>query len=80
MQSKERIALSFDYANKHFEGEAFPASTPDSDACPAFDVYLQNEFTGTVIKTDTAWKSDSHLDRGLLAAIGSVLLTVMVVV
>ena len=73
MSSRQSIALSFDYADKHYEGEAFP-TTPECDDSTAYDVYLLDEFTGTIIKTNNTWRSDSHLDSGLLAAIGSVIL------
>jgi hypothetical protein len=77
MDSKQSIALSFDYDDKHYEGEAYP-STPEGADCTAYDVYLGNEFTGTIIKTNNAWKSDSHLESGLLAAIGSVIIAMLV--
>ena len=78
MNTHEIIALNFDYANKHYEGEAIPASSENaSTTCPAFDIFIDDEYTGTIVKTGNNWRSDNHFDTGLIACIGSVLITLL---
>ncbi|MBS1746981.1 MAG: hypothetical protein JST21_12490 [Bacteroidetes bacterium] len=79
MNLNQSIPLCFDYEEKHYEGEAYP-STPECADCTAYDVYLQDEFAGTIIKTNSKWLSDSHLDRGLLATIGGVIIAMLVTI
>lgn len=78
MKSKSSIELNFDYGNKHYKGEAIPASAEQSSStCPAFDIFLDNEYNGTIVKTNGHWTSDNHIDSGLIAAIGSIIITLL---
>ena len=77
MIPNQSIPLNFEYADRHYKGEAIQASSESTSSCPAFDVFLEDEYTGTVIKTNNTWRSDNHLDSGLLAAIGSVIITLL---
>ena len=78
MNPKQNIELNFDYQDKHYEGEAVPASSKQtSSSYPAFDIFLDNEYNGTIVKTDDHWTSDNHFDRGLIAAIGSIIITLL---
>jgi hypothetical protein len=78
MNSKKNIELNFDYQNKHYKGEAVPASSKQaSSAYPAFDIFLDDEYNGTIIKTDDHWTSDNHFDSGLIATIGSIIITLL---
>ena len=76
MNTNQSLALNFDYENKHYEGEAIPASSKTSTT-PAFDIYLDNEYNGTIVKTNNRWLSDNHFDNGLIAAIGSIIITLL---
>lgn len=79
MDTNQGLALNFDYGNKHYQGEAIPASSEkNSTANPAFDIFLDDEYNGTIVETDGHWTSDNHIDSGLIAAIGSVLIAVLV--
>ncbi|MEP6466745.1 MAG: hypothetical protein ABJB05_10590 [Parafilimonas sp.] len=75
MNTDESLALNFDYENKHYEGEAVLASSKKStETNPAFDIFLGDEYNGTIVETDGHWATDNHLDSGLLTVIGSVIL------
>jgi hypothetical protein len=79
MDTNQGLALNFDYGNKHYEGEAIPASSKKSSlANPAFDIFLDDEYNGTIVKTDGRWTSDNHFDNGLIAAIGSILIPLVI--
>ena len=78
MNLKQSISLKFDYQDKHYEGEAIPASSEQTASVfPAFDIFFDNEYTGTIVKNHDRWISDNHLDNGLIAAIGSALITLI---
>jgi len=77
MNSSEVIPLKFDYKDEHYEGEAVHASSKSASSCPAFDIFIDDEYTGTIVKSNNNWISDNHLDSGLIAAIGSVLITLL---
>ena len=79
MNTDQSLALNFDYENKHYQGEAIPASSEKSSlANPAFDIFLDDEYSGTIVKTDNRWISDNHFDSGLITAIGSVLIAFLI--
>lgn len=79
MNADQSLALNFDYGNKHYEGEAVPAAAKQCTSTnPAFDIFLYNEYNGTIVKTGDHWISDNHFDSGLIAAIGSVLITLLI--
>lgn len=81
MNFNESLSLNFDYENKHYEGEAIPASSKKSTlANPAFDIFLDNEYNGTIVQTDDRWTSDNHFDHGLIAVIGSTIITCLMAV
>ncbi len=68
------IPLNFQYQDKHYQGEAITSSSKQNSAVfPAFDIFLDNEYNGTIVKAKDHWTSDNHFDSGLLAAIGSIL-------
>lgn len=78
MNSKRSITLNFDYQDKHYEGEAVSASSKQTAALyPAFDIFLDDEYNGTIVKTDDHWTSDNHFDSGLITAIGSIIITLL---
>ena len=78
MNANQSFALNFDYENKHYEGEAVPAAAKQCTLTnPAFDIFIDNEYNGTIVKTDDRWTSDNHFDSGLITAIGSVLITLL---
>jgi len=77
MNSAEIIPLKFDYKDEHYEGEAVPASPENASSCPAFDIFIDDEYTGTIVKSNDSWRSDNHFDSGLIAAIGSVIITLL---
>jgi hypothetical protein len=79
MNANQSLALNFDYENKHYEGEAIPASSKQSFLTnPAFDIFIDDEYNGTIVKTDDRWTSDNHFDSDLVAAIGSIILAVLI--
>ena len=73
---KQSIKLEFDYQNKHYKLEAIPASPKRFNASfPAFDIFLDNEYNGTIVKINNGWKSDNHFDNDLVSTIGILLIT-----
>ena len=65
------IPLNFYYQDKHYQGEAITSSSKQSTATfPAFDIFLNDEYNGTIVKAKDQWASDNHFDSGLIAAIG----------
>lgn len=72
MNSIQCIHLNFDYMDKHYEGEAIHASSKHN-SLPAFDIFFDNEYNGTIVKTANHWSSDNHFDSGLISVIGSIL-------
>ena len=63
MNLNQIVWLDFDYMNKHYEGEAIPSSSVlNNSHVPAFDVYFNNEYSGTMFVSDNNWISDCHLD------------------
>lgn len=77
MNLNQTIPLTFNYRDKHYEGEAIHASSESASSCPAFDIFIDNEYTGTIVKSNNKWRSDNHFDSGLIAAIGSVIITLL---
>ncbi len=77
MNTTESIKLNFDYQNRHYYGEAVPAYAKQSNETPAFDIYLDNEYNGTIVKTKDKWTSDNHFDSGLIAVIGAIIITLL---
>ncbi len=79
MNNNQSLALNFDYENKHYEGEAVPASfKQDASSNPAFDIFLDNEYNGTIVRSNGRWASDNHIDSGLITVIGSIIITLLV--
>ena len=51
MNLKQIVWLDFDYKNKHYQGEAIAAvSTSNNCLLPAFEIYFDNEYNGTIAK------------------------------
>jgi len=72
------IPLDFQYQNKQYHGEAIPSSSKQSTAIfPAFDIFLDNEYNGTIVKSQNQWASDNHFDSGLVTFIGGLLLIII---
>ena len=70
MNLNQIVWLDFDYMNKHYEGEAMPSfSTPNSSIPPAFDIYFENEYSGTIVKENNDWVSDNRIEDGLVRII-----------
>jgi hypothetical protein len=74
MNATKSIELNFDYQNKHYHGEAVPAYAKQNNETPAFDIYLDDEYNGTIVKTKDRWISDNHFDNGLIAVIGGIII------
>ena len=71
MNLNQIVWLDFDYMNEHYEGEATPAlSFTTSSMLPAFDIYFNNEYSGTVIQDENRWIPDQPMDSGLVKIIG----------
>ena len=71
MNLNQVVWLDFDYMNEHYEGEATPAlSFPTGSMIPAFDIYFNNEYSGTVIQDENRWVPDQPMDMGLVKIIG----------
>ncbi len=70
MSLKQIVWLDFDYMNKHYEAEAIPALTNYNDSVsPAYDIYFNNEYSGTIIKDNNFWTLNSYMDNELLKII-----------
>jgi len=70
MSLNQIVWLDFDYMNKHYEGEAIPAFTGQSNtSLPAFDIYFDNEYSGTVMKDNNHWSLNNYIDKELLRVI-----------
>lgn len=69
--SNKIIKLNFNYQNKRYKGEAIAAFTRLNNDTPAFDIFLDNEYTGTIVKTNDRWISDNHFDNELITIIGN---------
>ena len=79
MNADQSLALNFDFENKHYEGEAVPASSKQTSSTnPAFDIFLDDEYNGTIVRTDGHWTSDNHIDSGLIAVVGSIIFAFLV--
>lgn len=75
MNLTQTVWLDFDYMNEHYEGEAIPAySISNNSVLPAFDIYFNNEYNGTLVKTESNWISNNQIDKGLARIIGNKLL------
>ena len=67
MSLKKIVRLDIDNMNKHYEAEAIPALTNFNDsALPAFDIYFDNEYSGTIIKDNDFWTLNNYMDNDLL--------------
>lgn len=70
MNLNQIVWLDFDYMNKHYEGEAIPALTRhDNYLSPAFDIYFDNEYSGTIMKDNNHWSLNNYVDADLLKII-----------
>lgn len=63
------VWLDFDYMNKHYEAEAIPAFTTNNAFVPAFDIYFNNEYSGTIIKDSNHWVLNNYMDGDMLKII-----------
>ena len=70
MNLNQTVWLDFDYMNKHYEAEAIPALTNHNNVLSAaFDIYFNNEYSGTIIKENNYWSLNSYIDNDLLKII-----------
>ena len=70
MSAHQIVWLDFDYMNKHYEAEAIPALTNHNNTLSAaFDIYFNNEYSGTIIKDNIYWSLNSYIDNDLLKII-----------
>ena len=70
MNLNQIIWLDFEYMNKHYEGEAIPASyILNNCRVPAFDVYFNNEFGATIFINDDNQVSECYLHHDILKII-----------
>jgi hypothetical protein len=75
MNLNQIVWLDFDYMNKHYEGEAIPALTQTNSMLPAFDIYFNNEYSGTLLKNENQWTANSYIENGMVKIIGNKLLS-----
>jgi len=72
MNLNQIVWLDFDYKNKHYEGEAIAAfSTSNNCKLPAFEIYFDNEYNGTICKQQGDWIPDNYIEEGLAKIISS---------
>ena len=71
MSLNQIVWLDFEYMNKHYEAEAIPAFTTSSNSAfvPAFDIYFDNEYRGTIVKDSNHWAANNYMDSDLLKII-----------
>ena len=70
MSLSQIVWLEFDYMNKHYEGEAIPAPLgSNKTAVPAYDIYFNNEYTGTIIKEGADSISTNFIDNNMVKII-----------
>lgn len=70
MNLNQIVWLDFEYMNKHYEAEAIPAfRSPNNALVPAFDIYFDNEYSGTIIKDSNHWVLNNYMDNDLLKII-----------
>ena len=69
------VWLDFEYKNEHYEGEAIPAYATFSNSTPAFDIYFNNEYNGTLFKNNNNWTCNNYLDTAVVRIIGNKLLS-----
>jgi len=76
MSLNQIVWLDFEYMNKHYEAEAIPAFTASSNSAfvPAFDIYFDNEYSGTIVKDSNHWVLNNYVDNELLKLIRNKLL------
>ena len=75
MKLNQIVWLDFDYLNKHYEGEAIPCElTSDDLQSPAFDIYFDNEYNGTLLKNNNFWNAEKYLDNAMIKIIGNKLM------
>lgn len=66
------VWLEFDYLNQHYIGEAIPVLTvSDNLQVPAFEIYLDNEYNGSVVKENNNWSLCNFVEEGLAKIISS---------
>ncbi len=70
------VWLEFDYMNKHYEGEAIPvAITSNGTKSPVFDIYFDNEYSGTAVQQNNTWKLNNFFEEGLAKIVGMKLIS-----
>jgi hypothetical protein len=51
--------------------KAISANAKQNNDMPAFDIFLDDEYNGTIVKTSGRWISDNHFDSELIAIIAA---------
>ncbi len=70
MNLNQIVWLDFDYLNKHYEAEAIPAYKASNNTfVPAFEIYFDNEYSGTIVKDSNHWALNNYIDSDLLKVI-----------
>ena len=73
MNLNKIVWLDFDYMNRHYEGEAIPSGITENSSFPAFDIYFDNEYNGTICRSNNSWISE--IETGMVNIIGRFLLS-----
>ncbi len=70
MSAHQIVWIDFDYMNKHYEAEAIPAlNNYNNTLSDAFDIYFNNEYSGTIVKDNNFWSLKSYIDNDMLKII-----------
>ena len=70
MNLNQIVWLDFDYMSKHYEGEAIPVLfTSNNSVSSAFDVYFNNEYTGTIVNDNKKWSLGNYMENELVKII-----------
>lgn len=81
MYLNQIVWLDFDYKNNHYEGEAIASCfNKSSNPLSAYDIYFNNEYTGTMRKQQDCWVADNsyYMDAGIAQIIGRKLYSLLV--
>lgn len=70
------VWLEFDYKNKHYEGEAIPVAIASKGALnPVFEIYFDNEYSGTAVQQNNTWALNNFFEEGLAKIVGMKLIS-----
>lgn len=69
MNLNQTVTLNIEYMNNYYEAKAVPAFSVSNHSTPAFDIYFNNEYKGTINKHINHWPIHNHVDCELLKII-----------